>query len=134
MNIFKGNRVKNFTIIILAVMCTMLITMGFLFYRKEIQNQKEYFSDIGFYYTDLIKRTLNQQVMLEIDKIQVILKDDSIEQYCKNNDIEVVGKLPYDNIVTEAMIREKNVIEFSDGDLSDRIIDMWNGIRGMLLV
>lgn len=57
-----------------------------------------------------------------------------IEQYCKNNDIEVVGKLPYDNIVTEAMIREKNVIEFSDGDLSDRIIDMWNGIRGMLLV
>jgi len=30
-----------------------------------------------------------------------------IEQYCKNNDIKVVGKLPYDNIVTEAMIRSR---------------------------
>jgi len=57
-----------------------------------------------------------------------------IGQYCKNNGIEVVGKLPYDNIVTEAMIHEKNVIEFSDGVFSDLIIEMWNRIRGRLQV
>ena len=57
-----------------------------------------------------------------------------IEHYCKNNNIDVVGKLPYDTIVTEAMIHEKNVIEFSKGDFSDRIIDMWNNIQGGLVV
>lgn len=55
-----------------------------------------------------------------------------IEQYCKNNSIKVVGKLPYDTIVTEAMIHEKNVIEFSDGELQNNIIHMWNEIREVL--
>jgi len=55
-----------------------------------------------------------------------------IEQYCKNNGIKVVGKLPYDTIVTEAMIHEKNVIEFSDGELQNNIIHMWNKIREVL--
>jgi MinD superfamily P-loop ATPase len=50
----------------------------------------------------------------------------------KKNDIEVVGKLPYDNVVTEAMIHEKSVIEFSDGDMTSSIIDMWHKIRERL--
>jgi len=57
-----------------------------------------------------------------------------IENYCKNNNIDVVGKLPYDNIVTDAMIHEQNVIEFSDGDLADRIVEMWDKITERLLV
>ena len=57
---------------------------------------------------------------------------EKIEQYCKKNDTEVVGKLPYDNVVTEAMIHEKSVIEFSDGDMTSSIIDMWHKIRERL--
>ena len=57
-----------------------------------------------------------------------------IEQYCKDNEIEIVGKLPYDPVVTEAMIHEKNVIEFSNGKVANKIIDMWNEIRGVLFV
>ena len=57
-----------------------------------------------------------------------------IENYCKSNNIEVVGKLPYDTIVTEAMIREKTVVEYSKGDFSDMTIDMWNKIRGRLKI
>jgi MinD superfamily P-loop ATPase len=57
-----------------------------------------------------------------------------IEQYCMNNNIEIVGKLPYDTIVTEAMIHEKNVIEFSKGDFSDRITDIWNNIQRRLII
>ncbi len=55
-----------------------------------------------------------------------------IERYCKNNNIDVVGKLPYDTVVTEAMIHEKNVIEFSKGVFSDKIVDMWNKIQRRL--
>ena len=55
-----------------------------------------------------------------------------IEHYCKSNSIEIVGKLPYDNIVTEAMIHEKTIVEYSKEDFSDTIIDMWNKIEGRL--
>ena len=55
-----------------------------------------------------------------------------IEDYCKKNSIDIVGKLPYDNIVTEAMINEKTVVEYSDGDLSSAISKMWNSIRKKL--
>jgi len=57
---------------------------------------------------------------------------EKIEQYCKSNNMLVVGKLPYDTIVTEAMIHEKTVVEYLEGDFSDVIIDMWNMIKGRL--
>ena len=55
-----------------------------------------------------------------------------IEQYCKNNKIDIVGKLPYDNIVTDAMIHEKTVVEYKNNTFSDLLIDMWNNINGRL--
>jgi MinD superfamily P-loop ATPase len=51
-----------------------------------------------------------------------------IEQYCKKNSIPLVGTLPYDTIITQAMIHEQSIIEFSDGILSQRIHEMWNKI------
>ncbi len=55
-----------------------------------------------------------------------------IEQYCKKNSFQVVGKLPYETVMTEAMIQEKTVIEYSDGELSRNIIYMWNKIQKVL--
>jgi MinD superfamily P-loop ATPase len=55
-----------------------------------------------------------------------------IEYYCKNKNIDIVGKLSYDNIVTEAMIHEKTVVEYSKSNFSDKIIDMWNNIKRRL--
>jgi len=52
-----------------------------------------------------------------------------IGEYCKRNDIPIVGKLPYDIIMTEAMVNEKSVIEFSKGSLSNEIIKMWDKIK-----
>lgn len=88
-----------------------------------------------------LERILGVAYHFEIPAVVCINKYDinldnteKIERYCKSNNIDVVGKLPYDTIVTEAMIHEKNVIEYSEGDFSDRIIDMWNKIRGRLNV
>ena len=55
-----------------------------------------------------------------------------IEQYCKSNNINIVGKLPYDNIVTDAMIHEKTVVEYSKGDFYNEIIKMWDKVNGRL--
>lgn len=55
-----------------------------------------------------------------------------IEDYCRKNNITVVGRLPYDTVVTKAMIHEKTVIEFSEGSFSDKLKRMWEKIREML--
>jgi len=55
-----------------------------------------------------------------------------IEHYCKTNCVDIVGKLPYDNVVTEAMIHEKNVVEYSNGALSKTLIDTWDKIQRRL--
>ena len=52
-----------------------------------------------------------------------------IEQYCRSNNIDIVGKLPYDTVVTEAIIHEKNVIEYDAGDFSKNVLEMWNKIQ-----
>jgi len=52
----------------------------------------------------------------------------TIEQYCKDHALQVVGKIPYDTAITEAMIHEQSIIEFSDDMLSKQIQEMWNKI------
>jgi MinD superfamily P-loop ATPase len=68
-----------------------------------------------------------------INKCDINLDNtEKIENYCKSNNIEIVGKLPYDNVVTEAMIHEKTVVEYSKSSCSDRISDMWDNVKGRL--
>lgn len=56
----------------------------------------------------------------------------AIERYSKYYGARVIGKLPYDNIVTKAMIEGKSVVEYSDGEISQRIADIWNRLEVML--
>ncbi len=52
-----------------------------------------------------------------------------IEAYCQKNNIGFVGKIPYDTIVTEAMVQAKTIIEFSDGVIAREINRMWEKIH-----
>jgi len=53
---------------------------------------------------------------------------ESILEFCRNEGIEVVGKLPYDDTATLAMMDGKTVVEFSDGALARGIKDIWERI------
>jgi MinD superfamily P-loop ATPase len=55
-----------------------------------------------------------------------------IEEYCEENDLEVVGKIPYDETPTKAMIQEKTIIEFSDSEFSNNVKNIWENIRRKL--
>ncbi len=57
----------------------------------------------------------------------------SILDFCKVEGIEVVGKLPYDETATKAMIEEKTVVEFSDGDLARSVKDIWRKVEKALI-
>jgi MinD superfamily P-loop ATPase len=48
-----------------------------------------------------------------------------IEQFCHDNAIHFAGKIPYDEIVTAAMVQAQSMIEFSDGVVAVEIKKMW---------
>jgi len=54
-----------------------------------------------------------------------------IESWCKTFEVPLVGKLPYDTRVTEAMVSGKTVIEYN-GLLSEKIKEMWGRIQEMI--
>jgi len=65
-----------------------------------------------------------------INKYNINLENtEAIEKYCRENYVEVVGKLPYNTVATEAMIKKMTIIEYSDGDLSQMLKDIWSQIE-----
>ncbi|MDD4873817.1 MAG: ATP-binding protein [Dehalococcoidales bacterium] len=55
-----------------------------------------------------------------------------IESYCQSQGVEVVAKIPFDNVVTEAMIKGVPVVEYSEGNVSKEIKALWQKISGIL--
>ncbi|MBN1389836.1 MAG: 4Fe-4S binding protein [Candidatus Thermoplasmatota archaeon] len=55
-----------------------------------------------------------------------------IEEFCMEKGIEVVGRLPYDDTATKAMMENKTVVEFPDGALSRNIREIWRRIEKAL--
>lgn len=48
-----------------------------------------------------------------------------IEGNCKRLGAEVISKIPFDNVVTEALVHGVPVIEYSDGKVSKQIAKLW---------
>jgi len=61
-----------------------------------------------------------------------------IESHCLSQGIEIAGKIPFDNVVTESIVRGVPVVEYSNGRVTQEIERMWrtlsavlgNGIKG----
>ena len=53
-----------------------------------------------------------------------------IENYCANQKVEVVSRIPFDNVVTEALVNGLPVVEFSDGKVSHEIENLWRKVSG----
>ena len=52
-----------------------------------------------------------------------------IENFCKNNKILFAGRIPYDEVVTKAMVNGKNLIEYSDGPVAEAVRAIWQNIK-----
>jgi len=55
-----------------------------------------------------------------------------IEDYCREQGIEVAARIPFDNIVTEAMVKGLPVVQYSDSSVSRQIKLLWRNIAGRL--
>lgn len=55
-----------------------------------------------------------------------------IEEYCRNEDVVVIGRIPYDRAVTDAQVQGTNVVEYSDGPVTREIQRVWTQAHRIL--
>ena len=55
-----------------------------------------------------------------------------IESYCRDEGIEVTAKIPFDNVVTEAIVQGLPVVEYSSNNLTQQIKELWWTISAKL--
>ncbi len=55
-----------------------------------------------------------------------------IENYCLNQGVEVASKIPFDNVVTEAIVQGLPVVEYSQGKVTQEIESLWQHITHAL--
>jgi MinD superfamily P-loop ATPase len=55
-----------------------------------------------------------------------------IEGYCLQQGVEVAAKIPFDNVVTEAMVQGLPVVEYGDSSVSRQIELLWQNISRLL--
>ena len=55
-----------------------------------------------------------------------------IENYCHNEGIEVATKIPFDNVVTEALAQGVPVVEYSNNRVGQQIRELWQIISARL--
>jgi MinD superfamily P-loop ATPase len=83
-----------------------------------------------------LKRVLGLTEYFRILSVVLVNKHDinpdntkSIEEFCQQEDAEIIGKLPFDNVFTEAMIEGKNIIEHSNSPVVGEIKTIWEKVH-----
>jgi len=54
---------------------------------------------------------------------------EEIENFCKDNDIETLGRIPFDKSIVSAMVEGKTIIEYKDGKPKNDIIRIWEKLK-----
>ena len=56
----------------------------------------------------------------------------NIEDYCRQQGNDIAAKIPYDSIVTEAMIHGKTIMEYRRNGTAQHIEKLWKNIMNQL--
>jgi MinD superfamily P-loop ATPase len=55
-----------------------------------------------------------------------------IEDWCHKNFVPVVGKIPFDEVVTKSMVQGITITEYEENSVSKEIKNMWQGLSELL--
>jgi len=80
-----------------------------------------------------MKRALGLLIHFKIPSLVCVNKydineenTDRIVEFCRSNSVEVVGKIPFDTLVTEAMVAGKSIVDYSPKSrVSEAIAELW---------
>jgi len=56
-----------------------------------------------------------------------------IENFCLSQEIDIAAKIPYDNVVTEALVQGLPVVEYSQGRVSSEMERLWQVVARALV-
>ncbi|MDD5486786.1 MAG: ATP-binding protein [Dehalococcoidales bacterium] len=77
-------------------------------------------------------RHFNVPAIAAINKFDLNTENTSlIEDYCRSADIPIVAKIPFDTVVTEAMVHGKPILEYTKGKVSQEITKLWDALKKM---
>jgi MinD superfamily P-loop ATPase len=72
--------------------------------------------------------------LVAINKVDLNLgRSDEIVAFCAGRGIEVVGRIPYDTVVIEAMVQGQPVTEYTDRPVTEALSEMWLRVRDQFL-
>ncbi len=57
---------------------------------------------------------------------------DRIEKFARDKGFEILGRLPYDIVVTRAQVAAKTIIEYTDGAFGGHLRSLWTNVRRRL--
>lgn len=61
-----------------------------------------------------------------------VRRSDDIAAFCDREGVELVGRIPYDTTVTEAMVEGKPVTAYANGDVSESLRGIWRRVKRRL--
>lgn len=80
-----------------------------------------------------VARHFSVPVRLVINKYDLNMKmTERIEEYCRDNDIDVIGKITFDSSIVEAMVKAKTIIEHTEGKSKEAIQSIWEDLKQKL--
>ncbi len=70
------------------------------------------------------------KVAVIVNKFDINLREtDIIEKLCREKNYPVIARLPYNQIITEAMVKEQAVTELGRSDIGEALKDAWQEIK-----
>jgi MinD superfamily P-loop ATPase len=59
---------------------------------------------------------------------------DRIRRFCDEKSVPVVGEIPFDPLVVDALVNARTVVEMGDGPVAEEIRRMWDRVHRVLSV
>jgi len=68
--------------------------------------------------------------MVCINKFNINLENSQqIVYYCKNNDFRIIGEIPYEPKLIEALINMKTIMDYPCNEVQSRVQHMWEEVK-----
>jgi MinD superfamily P-loop ATPase len=58
---------------------------------------------------------------------------EEIAAFCAEQGVQVVGQIPYDTVVTEAMVQGQPVTAYTDGPVAEALEELWSRLRDSIV-
>jgi MinD superfamily P-loop ATPase len=57
-----------------------------------------------------------------------------IRGYCEETGVKLVGMIPYDTVVSKALVQKKIIVEYGNGAVSNEVKKIWQALKEILEV